>query len=355
MLNRSELRISAVGAAIAIGAFSIPSSAYNISLKGRMHERMTVKAEQCLAEAGGAKPTRCDIGKPEGKLRGQWKSPLARATRWSDDPTRQAQPLGAAKFLVNMSFGGCKSALRPDGQDTAEPYFAGLLCNSHFGAFQFMHAMSGMSDEPKEVTLANMLAWSDVTYGVATGRISSDVDYCEQFSAGSAIDPLMKPDSFPFCSTSDTVEGPEKKGWRVHTLFSLACNNPLSSANCTEYLGDNGAAMARSNATGALLHMVQDSFSQAHAVRGPAPKDNSFEARVDCMPVERFYNYNEQIADDVKHSKADKRPKFASSCFQNGTIDDPVTASAILLWHIRQNSDPSEVRAYLSDRVFGAS
>lgn len=145
--NKTALRIAFVSALLMTGVSSIPSSAYNISLKGRMHERMTVKAEQCLEAANGALPTRCDIGEPNDKLKGKWNSPLAKATRWSDDPTNQAGPLGAPKFAYNMLFGGCDQALQSEPGEARERYFAGLLCNSHYGAFQFMHAMSTNTDE----------------------------------------------------------------------------------------------------------------------------------------------------------------------------------------------------------------
>ena len=203
----------------------------------------------------------------------------------------------------------------------------------------------------RKATIDNMLAWSDLTYGVATGRVGAEADYCEHFSQGSAIDDLMKPNSFPFCSPADGMDSIANP-WRVHTIFSMRCSNPLSSANCTEFTGDGGAEMARRNATGALLHMVQDSYSQAHAVRGAKPEGNGFEARIECRKIKSFYNYNDQMDEGAEHSQADKRPRFDTSCFENGSIADPVTASAVLLWHIKNNSDPAIVRGYLSEMVF---
>ncbi|KRB86668.1 hypothetical protein ASE00_08275 [Sphingomonas sp. Root710] len=74
---------------------------------------------------------------------------------------------------------------------------------------------------------------------------------------------------------------------------------------------------------------------------------------IDCNLPSRFYDYSTQ--NSKEHSKADKVPALASSCKSGATVDDAITASAKLLWHIERRSDPAIVISYLRSRVLGGS
>ena len=100
-------------------------------------------------------------------------------------------------------------------------------------------------------------------------------------------------------------------------------------------------------ARGALLHVIQDSFSQSHAMRGPAT--TPFTPRIVCMVPTGFYNYLGQEG----HADADHIPALDESCLGNGSIDDPITASAMALHHMDRRTGAREFNCYLQARVFG--
>jgi hypothetical protein len=352
------MKIGTIIAAVSCAAFAAPvqpAAAYNISLKGRVHERMTAMAELCLAEAEGRFPERCDPAALAGRLpRRALQSPRARAVRWSDDPTGQISATAGLKFLAQTLGGGCEKRI-PANASPADPPrpFAGLLCHTHYGSFQFMHALSGRAGETPQDTAAKMLSWADLTYRVATGRIGREVGYCDYLRKQKAIAAELAPPSFPFCEADRAEEASDPYSrWRVHTLFSMRCRNPLSSKKCSEAIGDAGEAIARRNATGALLHLVQDSFSQSHVVRGEPQAGRKFKPLVVCAPATAYHVYRLQTAAKIKHSSADKQPAWDSGC-AGSAIHDPVTASAVLLWHIDNPSSPEAVAAYIRTHVLG--
>jgi hypothetical protein len=326
-------------------ASATQSEAYEIRPRLGLHEAMTLAASECLLVSPQA-PWSCHLyssrleklaaGKPAYAYGG-----LERAVRWPDDPTRQIGVSSLFKFAFNASF-YCPRHLR----NNPEIGNAGLLCSSHFGRLQFWHAMVSETGETRSETLRKMLAWSRFTFEVATGRISPDTDYCQYFGENnSAIASKMKPENFPFCITEDN-----EQGWQISTLFSMKCSHPIWSGRCTAVTGLVADSLSRSAATGALLHVIQDSYSQSHAARGPG-NGATFEPRIECLFPTRFYDYRLQTTH--VHRAADKVPVFAPSCLRGGEVDDAITASAMALWHVRQRSDPDELVAYLERRVFG--
>lgn len=334
---------------------STSAAAYNISLKGRVHERLTRLAELCLEKAGGALPTRCDVTAIEGgrKMKG-WKSDIALSSRWSDDPTRQIGGVSGFKFAINAGK-TCKDWFK-GGPAAGDGAYGGLLCGTHYGPLQFWHAMRSSDTETTGETRAKMLDWVDVAYKVATGRIGGSENYCTFFKGRPAISSAMVPANFPYCADrpGNANRGRGYPAWRVHTLFSMRCRDPIFSTTCDEAIGERGAALARRNAGGALLHLIQDSFSQSHVARGASPGARSFVPRIVCAPAAAFAFYNGQIEAGVDHGSADKYPLVdAGTCREGSRIHDPVTASAVILWHIRASSDPDYVQDYFRGYVFG--
>lgn len=330
---------------------------YNISLKGRVHERLTRLAELCLERSAGLLPRTCDVTSIAwGRTMGNWRNDLTLSSRWADDPTRQIGGLSGIKFAINA--GRTCEGWFDEGRDPSRAPYGGILCSTHYGPLQFWHAMRSSEAEPASETRAKMLEWIDVAYRVATGRIPSSEEYCTFFRNRPAIARAMVPENFRYCTHRP---GPANNGngypaWRVHTLFSMRCSDPITSTVCSEATGAGGVTLARRNAQGALLHLIQDSFSQSHVARGSAPTGRRFTPRIVCAPAAAFFFYNGQLNSGVDHGSADKYPSVDTATCQNGgEIDDPVTASAVMLWHIRANSDPEIVQAYFRGRVLGPS
>lgn len=301
-----------------VAAASVPLKAYNISAKGRVHERITRLAEIC-ADLEPA-PLRCDLPADVRQFQKvRWREgKLWEAVRWPDDPTQQGNVGGAVKFAINAGLGRCEKYLQP-GQP-----FAGLLCSSHYGHLQFMHAMSSDQAENGAATRALIVAWTKFAFGVASGQTDGAAPFCATVrAAGAPLADALAPDSFPFC------DGGKYLAWKVRTLFVLRCRNPFSSVICSEADGAPADERARKNATGALLHLIQDSYSRSHADRGSGEGPlGPYHPVIDCKPVRAFHLY---ASNKKEHGAADKLPAISSNCLRDGEIFDPVTASAQML------------------------
>ena len=54
----------------------------------------------------------------------------------------------------------------------------------------------------------------------------------------------------------------EKPAWKVQTLFSMRCGNIFNpKISCKDRSKKKGYELAKFAATGAILHMIQDSYS----------------------------------------------------------------------------------------------
>ena len=347
-MRRATFILSAAIFGIA-GASPPLAGAYEINPKQPNHERLTAHAERCLAVAAGKMPQRCALPANRKAFADVDldRSVYAAAVRWPDDPTRQISATGLGKFVVNLGGERCKKHVEP-----GKP-FGGLMCNSHYGALQFLHAMRSTAPETAAETRAKILAWTRAAFSIATGQgVDATTGYCAYFRAQpKLLGDALAPADFPYCNDRvDPRSGKTYKAWRVHTLFTLECRNPFSSARCTEIVGDGGADLARKRAAGALLHLIQDSFSQSHTARGGTFPVGPYAARVVCQPVRVFYDYAENGA---VHSAGDKAPAFDLSECAEGQISDPITASAQILWLIEQRADPDAAVKLIEEAVLG--
>ncbi|HYG47183.1 MAG TPA: hypothetical protein VD846_04490 [Allosphingosinicella sp.] len=332
-------------------------------LKRDVHESMTAVAEDCLRRAAGDQPSRCwrsskELAARSKSNRGERYSDIQKASRWSDDPTRQDRRLSFLKIGYNI-VKGCPKWV--DASRRIED--AGLLCSSHFGRLQFLHAQAVDEDKSAADTYRRIMDWADFAFRVARdtrlddGRRLLDMNYC------SAVD--LEPESLKQMMRCETGGYSE---WTVSTFFALTCGNPLSSSTCPEPGDpDKGRRMARLAARGSLLHLVQDSFSQSHASRrigSPLPhsgEPHGFEPRVVCSYPTAYFNYKAQERDAPGgHKAADAPPRRDDSCDDDPRTaapadpqtDDVVTASAMVLWHLEHGTRES-FRQYLISRVFG--
>jgi hypothetical protein len=313
-----------------------PIGAYDISIKGRVHERITRLAELCYQRH--QEMARCPNLTADALKNADWdKGEYWGAVRWPDDPTDEANPKGGLKIAINVGFDRCLKKLAP-----GQPY-AGILCNSHFGRYQFFHAMASVPNEPPERTRTLILAWARTAFRIATGEIAPGADFCTAMRAeGEPMASIFAPADFPYCSGDSR--------WQVRSLFTMRCHNPFSSSDCDFVPYADADALTRRNAIGALLHVIQDSYSRSHTLRDPGtPKDPYFPPRINCAPVRHFYLYEENKRD---HAKADALPDFAPECSEIGPILDPVTASARMLRFV-ENRDEEGLIRMLDREVLG--
>ncbi|HKR25029.1 MAG TPA: hypothetical protein VJS15_07210, partial [Allosphingosinicella sp.] len=285
---------------------------------------------------------------------------LAMSAHWPDDPTRQLRTLTLPKFGLNA--GVMCARRRRQAEREGRSYslgISGLLCASHAGDLQFMHAMASapLALESAEQSREKMLDWAVFAFEVATARLDANSPYCATLrSRADTISTPLAPADFPFCDERPRHGGGAWPGWTIGTLFSFECSRPFDSSTCSDrHVGSDGT-IARRNAAGAILHLIQDSYSQSHTVRGPlygGGTERRPMAIVDCTLPSRFYYYNEQRSS--RHKRADQIPTAADSCVvdPDDGANDAITASALAMRHIRDRSDPGTFRCFLEDRVLG--
>jgi len=369
---RLTVRLKNLAYVFLLCTVSASSIAYTISPKDDIHEAFTRAAKTCFDEAvlKGEKPTECAGSVADaddvdtawirnstlawydviGRLRrlsgADARFPtLEEAVRWPDDPTRQIGVLGVVKFGVNM-LSDCDKYIH-DNPLGINDINDGLLCSSHFGVMQFFHSQASQVGEPYETTILKIKAWAALLFNIGAGRLSDaelDTEYCSFFSGEDALSKAMLPNQ-------QAVPCEKKKDpkWRLTTLFTFKCPNPLSSVGCYEETGQSRFDKTRIYAAGALLHLVQDSFSQSHVERGECEvRGDKVKAKIECLPASGFTTYRGQI----KHDEADRRPTFANSCSEENGMDDPITASAKVLWHLHSTKDLKEFQKDF-DAIFG--
>jgi hypothetical protein len=321
------MRFTAVVTACALILCTTPIHAYNVILKGRSHEKITAAAVDCLKNTSGY-PEKCPLPTAENSLDKQQERGrrYRKDVRWPDDPTRQTSGPGLAKFLVNVGADNCL-------QYVGTQRFAGLLCNSHYGSLQFLHAMASgttnaeglPSTEPIESTRNKMLEWTRLAFDVSTGTIPASAPFCDTVRRYGAAGEALAPEGFAFCGS-----------WSIASLFGQRCSNPFMSTTCRQ---NNNPEKIRRTALGAVLHMIQDSYSRSHAGRNEHLPTGPYEkAEVRCEAVTAFYSYS--LEQKVNHADADMTPAFALSC-ASPAATDPITASARMIWLSENGCDSS--------------
>jgi|GEM_PF-3348311 len=340
-----------------------------------IHESMTRASKSCFDDAKNKKiaPSKCDTDIDKNidvnvswmhdsslkmlDLKGRYLRirgitatypDLEDAVRWPDDPTHELS-LGAPKFSAKLLFKACNSYKKDDGSMNID---AGLICSSHFGDLQFLHAQASRVGEAAIDTHTKIIDWAEFLYNVAANKMNDaalDQDYCEYFVKDTLFHKAMMPnESIKACIK---VAGNKEK-WKVASLFNITCSSPLPSAmKCSEWSGPSLYDKARIQATGAILHLIQDSYSQGHIKRGKCEinkNKTAVIAKVECMRIEQFTTYEGQY----NHGDTDLNPIFKSSCKKDNTMN-PVLAGALSLWYINQGSEYKNFRDEVLYKVFG--
>lgn len=286
-----------------------------------VHEEITHAAYGCTLS-----PTECDRSVAAGAREG---APLTviQGVEWNDNPPFKLQSgwpmLGPACFrtLIQLpnSFPECWGAIFGAGAQwsalmpaTQVAYGPGslILLRSHFGDLQFLHAMASRDGETAQETRDRIIGWAGFVYQVADGHIPPQT-ILSSAKAGAAAN------FFP------------GSGMDVRTLFTLG-SKPHSSRR------------VRDMAFGSLLHVVEDSFSAAHAEREP-PTESAGMWVPGC--IQEFHSYAHQ--DHSEHALADTHDALTA-----GHTDDAVVQVVRRLKEMRGRQDWRAVRTFLQDEVF---
>lgn len=213
---------------------------------------------------------------------------------------------------LNTDAGGAPNGNMENEVARTRRALANVLRRSHYGDMQFLHAMASPGEAPSR-TRERMLLWAAFTYQVATGAIATDA-------------PIA---SLPVPIRSDILRGLDDR--TVHQFF--------------ETRAGVSPAFIRRVASGALLHMLQDSFSTSHAARRAVADGTPFGA------ITAFHDYGCQLPE--KHAEADRAESAPWIAARVRTARDPVTLGAqLIVWARAGEPWESRVRDYIETAVF---
>lgn len=201
-----------------------------------------------------------------------------------------------------------------------------LLYRVHFGDMQFLHSMATRDGETADETKKKIMAWAEFAYKVSLGEIkhSASLNQC----GVDGVEALFK----------------KKTGWTVQMLFTW--DDPTYKP----YKDQNGFhdKAFRDFAFGSLLHMVQDSFSAAHAAREP-------QGGLSCgtLPdyenpgrIMSFHSFTRQ--EYKKHSAEDKDLAFREHIARNEQTQSSIAdVGRVLRAYYEQNRPWDEIKIYL--------
>jgi hypothetical protein len=204
--------------------------------------------------------------------------------------------------------------LEKKGEVVSSPY--PILYRSHYGDLQAIHAMASGKNEVVRETVAKMLVWAEFSYKVATGEIAPSTP----------LQNVQVPDLASLIKIRDRS---------VDLLFTLGDDTYRFTPNINWF------------ALGSLLHMLQDSFSDAHVERGleAGVCENGAPFRQPGK-IQSFRSYSLQRSSD--HAKADSLKAFHKHDSIGGANATDVTRNILDLFE--RTPEPArwpEVKLYV--------
>lgn len=282
------------------------------------HEEITLVAYDCHANPKSCRGVPTDIDRTTMK---KTMGTLIDGVEWNDDPSKflLGSLLDARKWVVWMDDGHDISACHREGKPNCKKIDASydLLYRSHYGDMQFLHGMASTMGELPSATMYKMMNWAEFTYKVSTGEIKHNI-------------PLDTLDRTHVTNINQIIQ---RGSWTASYLFTRS-----ETASQQD---------VRRIALGSLLHMIQDSYSDAHVHR--VNSCNSLAHNK--LEIEEFHNYMFQNSDE--HKMADVKPQWLNF----GDLSDlnPVYASALIM-NASFNKKPwAEVKQLLEQEIFKLS
>jgi hypothetical protein len=320
-VDRKLTSLGSNGVVNSLGQFLVGSAVPMI--KNPVHESITLAALGCTVTPGSERTCITENAVLENRT-------LLYGVRWPDDPpfplNRNKPPritgCDVRVTLRSTSQPLCWNGLFKDAQTTAhsqagaapgKPAFGTgdyLLYRSHFGDLQFFHAMAAYDGEQAQDTQRRMKMWAQFLWGIATQTLAKD----------------------KFIKTLGVP------GLDAYFPGDMSAINLLAT----------GIVEVRKDlhqvAIGTLLHMVQDSFSQAHAERTDASG-----GQCDAVPrfaqpgrIVRFYGYAGQ--NGPAHDKEDTFDALELQTLQVSPNVVDVSRAFLTLW--KEGAAWSEAQKY---------
>ena len=288
-----------------------------------VHEDITDAALRCVDRDGLIAPRSpvaismtCPVETeiPARPATGNKYNALIRGVWWNDDPNQHLFGVHYATWVVWMrdAKGIATKGRNWLGDRTLIGRGYKMQYRSHYGDLQFLHAMANADGDTAKDVQARTIEWIEFAYAVATEKVEPET----------LLGDLRLPVARNFT---------RQPGWSINYLFA-----PKFTL---------GQASIKEVALGSILHVVQDSYSRAHA-------DRSYSSSARCPNgrIVEFHAYGHQDSD--RHNVADTRASWqGNSDYQPD--NNPVQASAQILRFARQRADwETVVKPYLLDRLF---
>ena len=203
---------------------------------------------------------------------------------------------------------------------------ADIFERSHYGDLAVIHSMAVTDGIAAAETKRRLMIWVEFLYGVAVGKIS----------------PATRISDVQVADFSEIFNARDTRNYNKTVQFLF------SDPNVPNHVYD-----ARQNSIGALLHLIQDSYSPAHTRR---EIHDGEEGRFCRGTITRFLAYPNQAVS--KHSTADKWPVNLPRNMlpANARICDPITAGAAMLKLYAANDFAGapwpEAKKFLDEVVF---
>ncbi|GGX18820.1 hypothetical protein GCM10007242_27060 [Pigmentiphaga litoralis] len=292
-------------------------------IKSPVHEAITLNALDCVAQPGSESQCLTETAIRDNQI-------LLYGVRWPDDPPfalNRASPPRIADCNPRVTLRStaqpkCWKALFTDAERTAkartasrpgEPAFGPgdyLLYRSHFGDLQFFHSMAAHDGEVAAATQRRMKMWAEFLWGIAVKTVPV-TDFVRDVGVGQ-------------------LDGYFPGDMTATNLFATGIIEVRKDLDKV--------------AVGALLHMLQDSFSQAHAGREPESG-----ASCDAMPrfaqpgkISQFYSYAGQVG--TLHDHEDTFDALGLQTLQSSPSVVDASRAFLMLWH--ENAPWSEAEKY---------
>jgi hypothetical protein len=297
---------------------SLERSAANFGLNNfgpAVHEEITERIYGCNADVcDGRNPTRA----PAEVLAG---------VRWNDDPPFRisvdqgrdtgckvtqtirfrTQPRCWYQLFSAANKAAANGAVFNDSNDAA------MLYRTHFGDLQFLHAMAARDGMKARDTQLAMLQWTEFNWRLMLG----------EFKLETELDKIDLATMWKHFGDSD---------WYVQDLYTQG------SPGLRRRIGDVGF--------GSLLHLLQDSFSEAHADRASAVPSRTCTLAGNTYPapglIREFHAYNRQ--DHKLHGDSDSNGALKAHLQDTANVVD---IGRVLLSAYEARRPWSEVAPYV--------
>lgn len=257
-------------------------------------------------------------------------------TWWNDDPLMltlgQSWDFSAGGYKVWSAFQPRRAKYAGAQDDCGVDADVHLARASHLGKLQHLHFMTTQATaddaargQRVEHTVQGALTWMAFAYQVATGELRPD----HPLTAAKQAELSLPSIALNHCVRPENV--------KIRTLFAR-----------------QGQAIEERNmqtpdvALGSMLHILQDSFSPAHACRVGREVDGRQQALL--RDVENY-----ALQDKQAHAALDQHPAWFLEYLKTGQHvygNDPVTVGAWLISAVDRKLPWAEVEAHLRATIF---